>query len=573
MLAGPIFHREFMASPRQWSHYLIRSGYVAALLMLMYTIRTVTIGFQDVTEVGATARYGNLVFQVASLVQMLLVLFFALLFSAVGIAQEKDRQTLILLLMTDLKNRELVLGKLGANLLMVFVLIVASIPAFFLIHQLGGVTVRQITWSLILCAAAALAVGSWGAMVGFWRESTFQTLAVGVLGVVLFIGMVEAITGLAGAESAVGQIVGLFDPFRALWSILSPMSLPGVERADDVSAIGSVVAMLGLSVVFISVATSRLRVWNPSRSVYRNPQTAAQRTRTKHRSIWNNPVIWREIRTTAYGRKVIVIKLAYVLLAAFVTYRLLNGNPFGDPVLGMISPLGFSFVGLSLMSMMLVNAQAVTSLTTERDGRTLELLLMTDVTAKEFIFGKLGGVLYNWKEVILIPLLLVSYFVIADGGRLENLFFLLFGYLTLVLFAASLGLHSGMTYDQSRSAIANSLGTMFFLFIGIFIFMLLLIEARSSFVVQFQSFLLVIVAGSIALFASLAHRNPSMAFGISATGLPFLTFYAITEFLLHGSLSVCVAICAAYGFTTLAMLVPAVSEFDAALGRTSHGTG
>ena len=46
----------------------------------------------------------------------------------------------------------------------------------------------------------------------------------------------------------------------------------------------------------------------------------------------------------------------------------------------------------------------MTSLTSERDGQTLELLLATEVTPKEFIFGKLGGVMFNMKEVILVPL-------------------------------------------------------------------------------------------------------------------------------------------------------------------------
>jgi ABC-type Na+ efflux pump permease subunit len=307
--------------------------------------------------------------------------------------------------------------------------------------------------------------------------------------------------------------------------------------------------------------------------VFRKPQADGGRARTSHRSIWSNPVLWREIRTTAYGRKVIVIKLAYVALAVFATMRLLAGDPFGEPLFGMISPLGTSFIGLALLTLMLVNAQAVTSLTSERDGRTLELLLMTDVSAKEFIFGKLGGVLWNWKEAVLIPPAMVAYFLIAGGGRFENLVFVLLGFLTLVLFAAVLGLHSGLSYNQSRTAIANSLGTMFFLFIGIFIFMLLLVEARSSFILQFQSFVVFILAGSIALSASLSHKNPSMALGISAFVLPFLTFYSITEFLLNGTLGVCLAICAAYGFTTLAMLVPAVSEFDVALGRTTHDKG
>jgi hypothetical protein len=117
------------------------------------------------------------------------------------------------------------------------------------------------------------------------------------------------------------------------------------------------------------------------------------------------------------------------------------------------------------------------------------------------------------------------------------------------------------------------LGTIFFLFIGIFIFMMLLVEASSSFVLQFQSFIVFIGVGSIALYASLRHKIPSVALTISAFTLPFLTFYAITSFLLGGTLGVCLVIAAAYGFPVIAMLIPAVSEFDMALGRTTLDQG
>ena len=41
------------------------------------------------------------------------------------------------------------------------------------------------------------------------------------------------------------------------------------------------------------------------------------------------------------------------------------------------------------------------SITSERDRGAIDLLLVTDLTAKEFIFGKLGGIFYNVKEMIL----------------------------------------------------------------------------------------------------------------------------------------------------------------------------
>jgi ABC-type Na+ efflux pump permease subunit len=261
------------------------------------------------------------------------------------------------------------------------------------------------------------------------------------------------------------------------------------------------------------------------------------------------------------------------VLALVMLVYLIRSHATEGLILGMISPAGFGIVFLGFLSLMLINAQAVTSLTSERDGRTLELLLATNVTAKEFVYGKLGGVFYNTKELIVIPLLLGAYYGWRGVLPWEGFVYVFFGFLVLVAFSAMLGLHSGLSFDISRSAIANSLGTLFFLFIGILVFMMLLVEARSSFFIQFQSFVAFIGVGSIGLYASLTRRNPSAALTISAGVLPFFTFYAITEFLLRGSLGVCLAIASAYGFAVLAMLVPAVSEFDVALGRTTLDKG
>jgi len=580
VLAGPIFHREALTTPRHLRHFLLRAGYVAALVVLMYTAAQVTFGWQQVRSVGAMARFGQLVFQVFSIVQLSLVLFFALLFTAGNIAQEKDRRTLILLLMTDMRDHELVLGKLWASLLNVGVLLGVSLPVFFLVHALGGVTLSQILWALALCAAAAFAAGSWGALVAFWREKTFQTLAVGVLGMVLYWGIVNMAVALAGPGTLAGRWLSVFDPYQTLFVLLSPLAHELGLGPIRVSALGPVLAMLGLGIVLNLMTILRLRVWNPSRFTYTqvdDKDDEAEIRKAATRKVWTNPVLWREIRTRAYGRKVIFIKLAYFVLAGFVL-SFLMGTATADiasagKILGMFSPPAFAFMALCIISLMLINAQAVTSLTTERDGKTLELLLVTDITAQEFVFGKLGGVLYNTKELIVIPLALIGWFVSRGLITLEDMVYLLIGFLTLVSFVATLGLHSGLSFDNSRSAIANSLGTIFFLFIGIFIFMMLLVEASSSFVLQFQSFIVFIGMGSIALYASLRHKIPSVALTIAAFTLPFLTFYAITSFVMGQSLGVCFVVVAAYGFPVIAMLVPAVSEFDMALGRTTLDQG
>lgn len=576
VLAGPVFSREALTTPRRLRHFLIRTGYVTGLFVLMYTAGQATFGWQTVRSLGDVAHFGSLIFQIFSVLQLTLALFFGMLFTAGNIAQEKDRQTLVLLLMTDLSNPEMVLGKLFASLLLPLVLLAASLPVFCVTQLLGGVSTEQIFCSMALCTAATFVAGAWGTLVAFWRDKTFQTLAVCVLGAVLFVGLVEALVAVTGANSAIGSFLGLLNPYRTLSAVMDPFTRQG-ELTYSQIAWRSVGALSGLAVALVGVSIARLRVWNPNQASFAPPKLEEEDDagvrRVKHRAIWSNPVIWREICTRAYGRRMILIKLVYYAIAAFVTWSLWSSDGSGEFVLGLVSPAGVAFVGLALLSLLLVNAQAVTSITTEKDTKTLELLLVTDITSKEFVFGKLGGVLFNTKELIVIPLLLIAWQLTAGGVTLENAVYVLLSFLALVCFAAMLGLHAGFSFDNSRASIANSLGTMFFLFIGISIFMVLLVEARSSFFLQFQSFLVFILVGSIGLYSSLTHRNPSVALSLAAGGLPFLTFYAITEFLLRGTLGVCFSVLMAYGFTTVAMLIPAISEFDTALGRSTLDKG
>lgn len=580
MFAGPIFAREALTLPRQFRHYLIRSGYIGLLFVLIWTAGQTTFGFQDVRGISALASFGSLVFQILGFVQLTLVLFFSLLFTAGNIAQEKDRQTLILLLMTDLSNHEIVLGKLLSSLLQVGTLILASVPVFIFLRMLGGVGTDQVLWLIALCAVTALLSGSWAAMVAFWRDKTFQTLSTSVLGVVVFLGLLEALIAVVPPDSVAIDWLSVFSPYRALIGIMSPLANESAVGVAGVSALDSVVALALLAAVMSAISIRQLRVWNPSRTMFVQPETTSEdseegetRQVVRHRRIWSNPVIWREIRTRAYGRRMIVIKLAYLVMAAFVFQQSIIGGSDGELILGMLSRPAFAFVGLSVLGLMLINAQAVTSITGERDAKTLDLLVATDITAKEFVYGKLGGVFYNTAELALIPLAIVGWLAFQSEASVEDSIYLSIGFLVLVAFSAMLGLHSGLGRESSRQAIASSMGTIFFLFVGIFILLILLVETRGSFANQIQAFLLFILAGGLGLVQLLTHHNPSSALRLAGGLLPMITFYAITTFLLQGTLGVCLSVGVAYGFTTLAMLIPAVSEFDVALGRSTVDQG
>ena len=101
MFIGPVFHRELVTAPRRPRLYLLRTAYVGGLLVLMFTAWLVLTGTHEVRNVSDFARFGSTVFQLLTVVQLALAVFFSALFTAAAVSQEKDRKTLILLLLTQ----------------------------------------------------------------------------------------------------------------------------------------------------------------------------------------------------------------------------------------------------------------------------------------------------------------------------------------------------------------------------------------------------------------------------------------------------------------------------------------
>jgi hypothetical protein len=130
------------------------------------------------------------------------------------------------------------------------------------------------------------------------------------------------------------------------------------------------------------------------------------------------------------------------------------------------------------------------------------------------------------------------------------------------------GIHLGMTYADSRTAVAVSLGTVLFLLLGIAICMRMMMAFQQDFDYQLQAFLAFMVGGGVGLYVALGARNPSNALAYVAFA-PLFTFIAIVNFLKgnYGAASLVVVLM--YGFATAALLIPALDEFDVATGRTS----
>lgn len=588
MFVGPVFNREIITTPRAMRLYVTRTVYVAALFALVFTAWLILFGSKQQSGLGDLARFGSAIFSVLAPLQLAIAVAFSALLTAAAVAQEKDRRTLDLLLMTNLSNVELVLGKLLASMLSIAVPALAAVALLMLITLLGGVSYMQVFRVVAVTFVSAAVAGSLGSTIALWRERTFQSLALTALLLVLWLIGGEMIAAqvfgdqLAGMSATSWAIV--LSPLRAIWAAVRPL---GAAAISDTTAWWQVpvnmylVVAASIAVLLNLWAIARVRVWNPTQEA-RQPAAdadaesvgaAAESTKVKSRRVWDNPILWREICTWAYGKKIIVIRIAYLVIFTICSLALLSAldatNAMYPPSAG-VSEATKPLVPLMVLGLILVNALSVTSLTNERDLRALDLLLVTDLTPKEIIFGKLGGVLYNSKEMIFLPIALCVLLWYRDYMTTENLVFLILASLVMNAFVAMLGVHVGMTYSESRTAVGVSLSTVLFLLLGIAVCMRMMVAFQGSFNNQLQAFVAFMVGGGAGLYLTLGRRNPSKAIGIASFATPFVTFYVITSFLQASFGAAFLLTVATYGFATTALLVPAIAEFDVATGRTTE---
>ena len=147
-------------------------GRRAAVVITVYLLLLSTLGgmmlYSQLQELrlglnpGMAASVGLQLFGTLSQVQLFLVIFIVPGLTGPAIAGERDRQTLELLLSTQVSALWIVLGKLLASLSYVLLLMVASLPLFSLVFLFGGVSPGQVALAFVISLVSALTLGAIG---------------------------------------------------------------------------------------------------------------------------------------------------------------------------------------------------------------------------------------------------------------------------------------------------------------------------------------------------------------------------------------------------------------------------
>jgi ABC-type transport system involved in multi-copper enzyme maturation permease subunit len=434
--ANPIAVRLVHNGSRRSKHLYIRAAYLAILIVvllwsLLLANESGSLDYRKLAAAGAQS------FAYIANLQILLICILAPVFMGGAIAQEASPRTWEVLLTTPLTASEIVLGNLFGRLFFVLALLFASLPLFALTQYFGGVPGSAIFASYFVAAGAALVVGAIAIALAVSRLAgkraffVFYVCVVSYLAVTLAADFSLRSAGYGASGGSGVTWMTALNPFLALHALLNPTTYPrapegslaGVarwffEKPVTTWCVGSV--MLSLMFMIASTFTVRaggLQTFGKSDGVswwqrMTGRKGADGETHRAPRTVWSNPIAWREAASRNSSTGKIVARwvfLALGLLWGLGLVLALHG--------GSISQESFRFgvsatvwVELAVIALVAVNTSA-TAISKEREDGTLDLLLTTPVTASAYLWGKLRGLV-----TYLLPLLAVPLGTLAIAG-------------------------------------------------------------------------------------------------------------------------------------------------------------
>lgn len=518
-LLGPLFLWELTRSCRRGRWFLLRflhglalCGLAGVFYLLWYIAGQVPHGGRQLT---AVVREG---FSCTLLgVEFFLAILLTPLATAGVIAEEKERRTLEFLLATDLRNSELVLGKLAARFVLLVLLLLPSLPMFSLALTLGGIEPDLLLAGLVLLALTMLSVASVAILCSVYarRLATAVILAYlvlfgyfglssaglglyemltdrDVIQVVQFVGLdpmvlrawVLKITEVVGA----GNFVVFFHRLALGWRPGVPLIaiLPGLLR--DYAVFHLLVSLLcgGWAVARVRVVARlqaegearrerwwvRLWRWGSRRGI--TNRSAAGFTLGRRRPpVSERPVLWKEAYVgglrVPFARFAKILLLVALILPSLAACGLLFAGPgyqrsFGfnrsELLLflnawprGVIAALG----SLALLGIALRAAAAVSG---ERSRQTLEALLLTALERPTLIHHKALGIILSFRAAVLWMGLVGLAGILTGGLHLLALPLILLAWCVYAVFCATLGLWFSMTCRSTLRAFTWTLLTL-----------------------------------------------------------------------------------------------------------------
>lgn len=152
---NPVLSRELRERFRGRRPYVVIAVFLLVLTLATYLV-VQHVRSDSVGNLSALTSAGRTTFETLILVLVLLVTFFVPGIAAGSIAGERERRTLSALQVTLLRPGQVVLGKVGAAMSFVLLLLVAALPFAVTAYLLGGIDISTAVTGLVIVAVVGL---------------------------------------------------------------------------------------------------------------------------------------------------------------------------------------------------------------------------------------------------------------------------------------------------------------------------------------------------------------------------------------------------------------------------------
>jgi ABC-type transport system involved in multi-copper enzyme maturation permease subunit len=374
---NPVLLRELVANLRTVRALVLLALYQAILAGVVYVAWPQDTHLDltaDSPSIQQTRRLVNLFFGGQFLLASLMVPTFA----AGSITGEKERKTYEMLLASPLTPAAIVLGKLLASLCHLGALIVASLPIVMLCLPLGGVSLYEV---LAAYGALALSVATFG-MISVAASAYFQrtsaALVVSYL-LILPLAIVGVLVWLWLAEQGMLRLMLMAIVLPALALPLSGLLFRRTCRLllypPDVGSEGKEVVDLeeeARQAVGLVIQRDQF----PDR-LFAPPK------RDDLIGDGENPVYDKEVRSEIFSQGTLMLRVV-IQVSMLMALPLMAGCLFIQPQLS-----GWYVAYVLLFNMLVGPVFSAGSVTSERERETLELLLTTNLSPWQILWGKL----------------------------------------------------------------------------------------------------------------------------------------------------------------------------------------
>ncbi len=431
---NPICVRIVQDGSRRTRHFYIRTGYLGVLIVaLLWTLLVGAGGgrlsYTELANAGAAS------FTLIAYLQIGLICVLAPVFMAGAIAQEANPRTWDILLTTPLSAGQIVLGNLLGRLLFILALLISSLPLFAITQYFGGAPASSIFASYAIAACAAILVGAIAIGLSVSRLAGRRAVFAFYISAVSYIAVTWAadLWIRPGAGGGVTWLTPL-NPFLALEALLAPSSYPTPDPTSLAAMnrparlwFGSPVlswclASGGVSLAIMTAGTAMVRRVGESGGTLwrRGGATNEDGDRVRpSRTVWHNPVAWREAAARAGAGHKVAARWGFVGLGwlwGLLIVILFHTGAWAAADLRFVL-LATVWAEVAVISLIAIN-MASTAVSREREDGTLDLLLITPLTAGQYLGGKLRGLVSYLAPMISVPLgtvLIASLYVLMDG--------------------------------------------------------------------------------------------------------------------------------------------------------------